>query len=207
MANLTSKDLKRVFYRATMVALGYDPDKAYGKAKPPVRMNYATFGAPDWKLSDDVVFLFVGESSGNDVSTQVHTYWDDADPDILAIHTQTRVLEVTFTAYGPNCYDHLTDIRHRFIDGSTILRDAHIYVVQEASGVTYAPEFFQGSWWERADMTMHFNNLLEWDETVKTIETVPLDIHGNRPGSPPASEPGDVETTINQTGIVIRKDR
>ena len=29
-----------------------------------------------------------------------------------------RVLQISFTAYGPNGYDHLLEVKHAFLDGS-----------------------------------------------------------------------------------------
>ena len=57
MHNLTRKEIMRLFYRATMAAIGEDPDKKYRTLKPPVRLTYSTFGKPDWTVNDDVIFI------------------------------------------------------------------------------------------------------------------------------------------------------
>ena len=57
MPNLTRQEIMRLFYRATMAAIGEDPDKKYRTLNPPVRLTYSTFGKPDWTVNDDVIFL------------------------------------------------------------------------------------------------------------------------------------------------------
>ena len=71
----TMRALKTAFYRATMTALGYDPDKAYKKIKPPVRMTYPPLGNPDWTMEEDVVFITIMDANGDDVSQPIHELW------------------------------------------------------------------------------------------------------------------------------------
>ena len=197
MPNLTRKEIMRLFYRATMAAIGEDPDKKYGTSKPPVRLTYSTFGKPDWTVNDDVIFLTFHDAGGDDTTQPIHEVWEDAGRDLLCRHYINRVLQISFTAYGPNGYDHLLEVKHAFLDGSDVLRKAGIMIIPSAETPQYVPENYQNMWWDRADLTLRFNYLMHWDEDVKAIEKVPVTIHANPPG-----ESHRVQT---DSGIIIKK--
>ena len=136
----TMRALKTAFYRATMTALGYDPEKVYRKTKPPVRMTYPPLGNPDWTMEEDVVFITIMDANGDDVSQPIHELWKDDGEDLLREHYATRVLQVIFTAYGPNGYDRLVQLRHTFLDGSSVLRSANIFIIPSSDTPQYVPE-------------------------------------------------------------------
>ena len=195
MGNLTRKGIMRLFYRASMTALGFDPDKKYGAEKPPVRLTYSTYGKPDWTIDEDVLFLTFG-TIADETTQPIHEIWKDADRDLIQVHFTNRVIQVSFTAYGPNCYENLIKVKHAFMDGSDILRSADIMMIPDESVPQYAPESYQNMWWDRADMSLRFNNTMSWEEDVKAIEEVPASIHENPQGS---------SRTYTESGIYIKK--
>lgn len=195
MANLTRKEILRVFYRATMLAIGMDPDKAYGTEKPPVRISYPGEGQPDWTVEDDVIFLSYSDVSGDETTQPVHEEWKDSGKDLIRRHFTNRVLQISFVAYGPNGYDNLLKIRHAFLDGSSILRKADLMILPGADTPQYMPELYQNAWFSRADMSLRFNNTMTWDEDVRAIAQVPVTIHDNPAGT----------DRNHDTGIIIKK--
>lgn len=195
MPNLTRKEIMRLFYRASMTALGFDPDKKYGTTKPPVRLTYSTYGKPDWSVGDDVLFITFA-AMADETTQPIHETWKDAGRDLIRTHGVNRVIQVSFTAYGPNCYENLIKLRHAFMDGSDILRAADIMLIPDESAPQYAPEMYQNMWWDRADMSMRFNNTMTWEEDVKAIEEVPVSITENPEGS---------SRTYTESGIYIKK--
>ena len=178
----TFKEIKKAFYQATMTTLGYDPEAVYKKTKPPVRFISSVLGNPDWNINDDVLFITIRDSGGDDVSQPVHEFWENDGEDLKRKHFATRVLEVIFTAYGPNGYDRLIQLRHSFLDGSSILRKEKIYIIPTADTPQYVTELFQSMWFERTDLTLHFNNELFFDEKIRSIHEVYGDIHANKAG-------------------------
>lgn len=195
MTNLSKKEIMATFYRATMEALGYNPDKRYGKQKPPVRLSYSAYGKPDWGIGEDVIFLAFNDVS--DETTQpVHTTFEYKADEIIRRHWSNRVVQINFTAYGPKCYDRLLKLRHIFMDGSSILRKADLMMIPSADVPQYAPELYQNMWWERADLALRFNNTVIWDESVSTIEKVPITIKDN---------PSHTDRVHTDSGIIIKK--
>lgn len=196
MGNVGRKAIMTAFYRATMAALGYDPYKNYGRQKPPVRLTYSTYGKPDWNIDDTVIFLTFTDVSGDDTSQPVHTTWEYGETELIRRHWNNRVLQINFTAYGPNCYEDLLRLRHVFMDGSEILRKSDLMLIPSADTPQYTPELYQNMWWERADLTLRFNNTVTWDETVSAIEKVPITIKDN---------PSHSDRVHEETGIIIKK--
>lgn len=193
----TLKEIKKAFYWAAMTTLGYDPEKVYRKTKPPVRFTGSVLGNPDWGINDDVLFMTLRDSGGDDVSQPVHEFWENDGEDLRRKHFATRVLEVIFTAYGPNGYDRLIQLRHSFLDGSSILRKEKIYIIPTADTPQYVTELFQSMWFERTDLTMHFNNELLFDEKIRSIHEVHGDIHAN--------EAGQSKHMISAGDMIIKK--
>ena len=184
MPTQTLRELKTAFYRATMMALGHDPDAVYKNTKPPVRITYSPLGNPDWTMEEDVVFVTIMEASGDDVSQPVHELWKDDGEDLLREHYATRVLQVIFTAYGPNGYDHLVQLRHTLLDGSSVLRSANIFIIPDSDTPQCVPEFFNNMWFERTDLTLRFNNQLLFEENIRSIKEVPVKkVDANRSGT------------------------
>lgn len=176
-------ELGKIFYRATMDALGYDYSMNYGAVPPPVRLVNQTYGAPDWNITDDVTFISITPDS-DEYGREIHEAWEDiGGEDLQKKHWASRTISVTLTGYGPNGYNNLATIRHAFLDGSKILRSASIFIIPSADAPRYAPELYQSTWWERADLVLRFYTLMKWDETVKSINEVPVTIITNASGS------------------------
>ena len=209
MENLTRKEIMAIFYRAVMEGLGMDPDRKYGKEKPPVRMAYTTMGAPDWGVNDDVIFLSFGDAPGDDTTQPVHEEWVEGKDTITRRHFMNRILRVRFNAYGPKSYDNLLKIRHLFIDEMKVLKDADIRIIPSGELPRYAPELYQNMWWNRADMVLSFNSTLSWDEEKLPIEHVDVTIHDNPEGTTKTvTDKDSVDTrtdTRTDSGIIIKK--
>lgn len=189
-------ELEKLFYRAFMTGLGYDPLLAY--ERPPVRRSWPAMGQPDWSFEEDVLFFqltFVDQ----DVSREIFDIWKDKpdSEDVVRHQEQTRVLQVQLVAYGPNGATNLDILRTRLYNGMPMLRASGVYVVPGNEAPRYAPELFQARWWRRADMTIMFNVAKSYDTDYKTITSVPITLMANEPmGS----------TTVKSTDILVEKE-
>lgn len=195
---LSLQEINSIFYKALMGALGYDPGSWDTSSKPPVRQMYSTEGAPDWNLTDDVLFFYASNVPDSDLNQQVDEVWEEDGRDLIRKDYMTRVLSLSLIAYGPHAYDHLVQIKHAFLSGSKPLRDNGLFLVPEGAQPQAVPEFFQGCWWMRSDLTLTFNNQMDFTEEVKAIEQVPTHIDANKPGS---------TDVISDYGIIIKKNR
>lgn len=167
-----------VFWAELMSVLGYD----VSAARPGVRHSWPTEGQPDWKIDEDVLFLQVLDDAGDDITQPLDDEWVDAGEDLTLVQGQTRVLKLNLIAYGPNSYDHLVTIRHAFMHGRENFAKNNIYIVPSSDTPQRAPELFQGRWWERADLSLRFNNLLSFTTSVNAIKEVDVNVDVNKPG-------------------------
>lgn len=200
---MNREEMLKVFYKATMTALGHDADKVYRKEKPPVRVSYPEVGAPDWKYGDNVVFLFFTDIS-DDTTQPIHEkYETSADGKyITRTHYSNRVIELSLTAYGPDSYENMIKVRHAFFDGMPILEAADLKVILSPTAVGFMPELFGNVWWRRADIKIQFNHTEIWSETVTPIEIVPISIKDN-PGT--SNTTNEENGEITKSGIFIKK--
>ena len=190
-------ELEKLFYKAFMGALGYDPTLTY--ERPPVRRSWGAMGQPDWSFDEDVLFFQLTFIDGQDVSQPLHDIWlDDKDKvDLVRHQEQTRVMQAQMIAYGPNGATNLDNIRTKVYNGIPLLRSNGVYVVPGNEAPKYAPELFQARWWRRADMTLIFNVAKSYDQNVKTIVSVPVTLQANEPMA---------STTVKSINFTVEKE-
>lgn len=166
--------LENLFYAVLMKCLGNDPDAVY--ENPPVRLAWPVDGQPDWSIDEDVLFIRVTTVGGQDVSRPLHETWEDGGRDLIRVDRQNRVMQIQLVAYGPKAMSNLYNIRTELYNGIEALKNRKIYVVPGAEQPQRNPELFQGRWWERYDLIMHFNVEAEYRSEVKTIESVDITV-------------------------------
>lgn len=180
---MTLADMEDLFYTDLMTALGYDPEKTYGNSSPPVRKSWPTGGAPAWKITDDVLFLKIFDQQGQDISMPIDTVMENDGEDLKSYKGQTRVLRLNLVAYGPHCYDNLLTVRRYYQTAKNAdIRAADIYLIPGTDTPQRLPELFSGQWWDRADLDLYFNSLVECDEPVNAIKEVPVTVSKNSQG-------------------------
>lgn len=203
---LSMDEIKCMLYRACMRVLGCDPDAVYSKKGPPVRVAYLTYGQPDFTPDEDVLFFSIMEED-SETSQPAHETWEETAGGYNRIHTVNRVLSVQFTAYGPNGYDHLLDVKHDFMDGARELRDGGMYLIPTGDAPKSVPEYYESMWWERCDLTLTFNNTYTYEEEVNAIEIVPVKtITANNAGGSDKITEG-TQRAGGESGLIIRKNR
>ena len=171
-----------------MAILGYDVNQL----PPPVRRSWPTDGGPDWKLTDNVVFMQCTEAA-EDIMQPIDERWQSEGRDFLRESASTRTIQLRLNAYGPACYESLLQIRLELLRGRPKLKKQKIYIIPGKDSIQYAPELFQGRWWKRADLTLYFNVLISVESIVKAIEEVNVTIKANEPGtSDVILEPGEI---------------
>jgi len=183
-------ELETLFWTELMDILGYDTSVT----PPPVRRSWPTDGAPDWRITDNCVFMQLSEA-GDGYMQDIDSVLEEAGRDLVLHRASTRTLQLKLIAYGPSCYESLLAVRMALAGGRPSLRKQKIYPVGGADSVQYVPELFQGRWWKRADLSMTFNCLMVFSTSVNAIEQVEVTIKANEPGS----------KVIEQGGIIIKK--
>lgn len=181
-------EFESLMWAELMAILGYDVNQL----PPPVRRSWPTDGGPDWKLTDNVVFMQCTEAA-EDIMQPIDERWQSEGRDFLRESASTRTIQLRLNAYGPACYESLLQIRLELLRGRPKLKKQKIYIIPGKDSIQYAPELFQGRWWKRADLTLYFNVLISVESIVKAIEEVNVTIKANEPGtSDVILEPGEI---------------
>lgn len=181
-------EFESLMWAELMDILGHDAKTM----PPPVRRSWPTDGGPDWKLSDNVVFMQCTEAA-EDIMQPIDERWQSEGRDFLRESASTRTIQLRLNAYGPACYESLLKLRLELLLGRPKLKKQKIYIIPGKDSIQYAPELFQGRWWKRADLTLYFNVLISIKSIVKAIEEVNVTIKANEPGtSDVILEPGEI---------------
>lgn len=181
-------EFESLMWAELMAILGYDVNQL----PPPVRRSWPTDGGPDWKLTDNVVFMQCTEAA-EDIMQPIDERWQSEGRDFLRESASTRTMQLRLNAYGPACYESLLKLRFELLLGRPKLKKQKIYIIPGKDSIQYAPELFQGRWWKRADLTLYFNVLISIKSIVKAIEEVNVTIKANEPGtSDVILEPGEI---------------
>lgn len=181
-------EFESLMWAELMDILGHDAKKI----PPPVRRSWPTDGGPDWKFTDNVVFMQCTEAA-EDIMQPIDERWQSEGRDFLRESASTRTIQLRLNAYGPACYESLLKLRLELLLGRPKLKKQKIYIIPGKDSIQYAPELFQGRWWKRADLTLYFNVLISVESIVKAIEEVNVTIKANEPGtSDVILEPGEI---------------
>ena len=181
-------EFESLMWAELMDILGHDAKTI----PPPVRRSWPTDGGPDWKLTDNVVFMQCTEAA-EDIMQPIDERWQSEGRDFLRESASTRTIQLRLNAYGPACYESLLNLRLELLRGRPKLKKQKIYIIPGKDSIQYAPELFQGRWWKRADLILYFNVLISVESIVKVIEEVNVTIKANEPGtSDVILEPGEI---------------
>lgn len=181
-------EFESLMWAELMDILGHDAKTI----PPPVRRSWPTDGGPDWKITDNVVFMQCTEAA-EDIMQPIDERWQSEGRDFLRESASTRTIQLRLNAYGPACYESLLKLRLELLRGRPKLKKQKIYIIPGKDSIQYAPELFQGRWWKRADLTLYFNVLISVESIVKAIEEVNVTIKANEPGtSDVILEPGEI---------------
>lgn len=186
ISNIT--EFESLIWAELMAILGHDVKTV----PPPIRRSWPADGAPDWLITDNVIFMQCTETN-EDVMQPLDERWQAAGRDFLHEQASTRTVQLSLTAYGSACYENLLKLRFELLRGRPNLKKNKIYIVPGNDFVRYAPEIFQGRWWKRADLTLYFNSLIKVNSVVDAIEEINVNVKANKPGTSDAIlEPGDI---------------
>jgi hypothetical protein len=182
---LTTEQLENLFWRVTMMMLGFNPDEYSDPVIPPaftpVRISWPTEGAPAWKIDQDVAFLRVGEEDDeiNIIRDTILAAKDDDNAN--EITAQTRVIRVHWLLYGPNSWNNASRIRRLLYEEPyrEPLSANQIFLIPQIKAPQRLPELFSGRWWERADVAASFNELIHYDSTVPYLKSAEVVVDEN----------------------------
>lgn len=166
-------ELTTLFWDMTAALVG---DMVRKPAAKYIRYKYPVDGKPDWRITDNIVFLNLSERA-DPYGQQNDSVYKTEGGTVIRRRGRTRVWDVLFTAYGPSAYEMVNKIRDDvFTEPVKAMLSKHaVFLIPDLPTCRQIPELYAGKWWARWDLTLHFN---EWYESppedVGHVETVEL---------------------------------
>lgn len=163
-------ELNILFQNLTLAMIGADGQ--YGK----VRIGWPTQGQPAWKIDEDVAFLLVSETD-DPYNRQRETDAVEHDAQTVLLRTKyTRIINVRWVFYGPGSNEAAQTVRDSiyFDVFRDVLAASQLFLIPDIPAPRRIPEAFQGRWWERADLSMRFNQAVSLERTVHFIKSADI---------------------------------
>jgi len=165
-----------LFQALVLDILGYEktgsPADYSNAAYAAVRVAWPIYGAPAWKVSEDVVFIHVTEED-EPINRQREVVYTDSglytlDEEI----SYTRVLSLNLIFYGPTSFHNAQLVRDSVFRETyrRVLSQNKIFLIPDIVAPRRAPEPFQSQWWERTDLDLSFNEKIKKTDEISIIE-------------------------------------
>ena len=176
---MTQQDLETLFWRATMVCLGLDPDSQDQSVLKQVRISWplSDIGNTNWGRDENVVFLRISPNLDRygDLHDIEYSY-DDKKDEYTEIVSYHRGHSVMWVCYGPNACDYADRIRIG-IQRSAIhdlLMQYNVAIQPSMRQPVRMPEQdLSGEWWERCDLTCDCYELDQREYAADYTDEVP----------------------------------
>ncbi len=178
---LTVAEIQGILYSLTLQMFGTMPSPADQPDPPdnPVRIEWQTTGSPDWSITDDMTFLHA-------VPDPLPQY---LIRNLFSTPTQTganqtqwyqRRWTASWTLYGPNATDRATLLHSLLLSefARGLLATSGLGLNPTFDLPRRVPELFGNQWWERADLSASFLEVVSFAESTGTVAVVPLVFNG-----------------------------
>jgi hypothetical protein len=173
-------EFENLFPRMINLMLGWD----YRDKK--VRVAYSQTGAPAWGVEDNLVFLYAKEVDNLYNRPREVTDIYEVSPDEFSSETNyTRVMQLFLTLYGTNATTNADTIRDSIFypEFKLLLDQQKVYLIHDIAAPRRAPEYWEGLWYERVDMSMTFNELIVRSISVPRITSIDVAIYEGEGGT------------------------
>ena len=147
-----------------------------------IRWKHPTGGMPDWKITDNILFLNLDEKD-DAYAQQRDSTFDTVDGTVIRSAYRTRVWTLYCTAYGPDSYEICNRLKDGFFEwqAEAPLWKDDVHLVPDLPKCRQATDIFAGQWWERWDLTLTFNELYCAKDDVGHIDSVQIYTSTSRP--------------------------
>lgn len=188
-------EINILFQQMVMSMLGLDPAAWNAWLANPVgtapanpfyncRIEWPTDGAPDWQVTDDVVFIGCREVD-NPMNKQRNVKYQPLDDEnVNQITDYMRAWAVNFVAYGPNSFDHIRQVKSQMFwpQNHLALAQNNLYMIPDIPAAVRAPELFPvqgGQYFERVDLTITFTEGVEENLAIPFISSAPITVENS----------------------------
>jgi hypothetical protein len=164
------KTIEDLFQNMTAQILGLDPDSG-------VRISWPTEGAPAWEIDENIAFVRVTTEDRPYNRKRESKYTYVASPECMDHDiTYTRIVSVAWLLYGPDSFDNAQLLRDAFFlqTNREELAGSNLYLIPDILEPRRVPELFGGRWWERADVTILFNEFVTMSSVAYFLKSAEI---------------------------------
>lgn len=173
---LQLSEIADIFWECTVRNLGLDPNSKTSQKR--IRKGYPAEGAPAWKRTENVGFILVSFENDPYAQPVEISYNRDNETAADQIASYTRVIQVSWTFYGPSSYDDADKVRTGLFLNPLLFAPMHL--ITDAPTPYRLPELFEGQWWERSTLVARFNEKVTRSTKVNYIESADIRVIPNR---------------------------
>ena len=170
----TVEEFETIMQGLVVSILGLDVDTES------VRISWPTEGMPAWGILEDVVFLqcFEVDDPYNRPRENTDSY-EQSPSEFLRETSYTSVMQVNLILYGPTSGENAKSIKNKIFypEYQLVLSKEKIYLIHDVSVPRRVPDYWEGSWWKRYDMSMKFNMLVVKSSNVPAIDSIEVAIY------------------------------
>jgi hypothetical protein len=168
---LTLEQFENFMRSLTMTMLDWDESNS----SRDVRIGWQTEGAPAAGIEQNIIYLecFEIDNPYNRLREETLTYIES--PEMFNMETSyTIVMQTNFILYGSDSFENAQRIRDQIFypDNRLILSKSNLYPIHDIATPRRIPEFFNGQWWKRVDVSIFFNELVIRELEVPVIKSV-----------------------------------
>ena len=164
------RELEELFYDLTVSLIGGSPE-------PEVRQSWPTQGQPGFTVEDNVAFLKIYDIPSAITEQQETKFEYMESPEYYNEKiSYTRTLNISWIIYGPSSWEWATKIRYGiyYQEAHDLLARNNIYIVPSFDPPRRVPEIWAGLWYERCDLEISFNELIQINRESHYVEKVPV---------------------------------
>lgn len=173
---LTIAQLNILFQAMILDILGYEktgsPADYSIAAYAAVRVAWPTYGAPAWKITEDIAFIHVTEEDEPINRQREVAYTESGLYTLDEEVSYTRVIGLNIIFYGPTSFHNAQLVRDGVFREKyrRVLSQNKIFLIPDIVAPRRAPEPFQSQWWERTDLDLAFNEKIKKTDEISIIE-------------------------------------
>lgn len=160
LAVLTQENMEDLIWRATVLALGLDPDSDDESIHKRVRISWPESEGTTWGRSENVIFFRITLTPDDFTPLKDITHVYDSEHDTLTEKVEYhRRFNVNWLCYGPDAMNEADTIRIGILREpiKTMLKEHGIAFLPHIRDAIRLDEVDQsGDWWRRNDLSADF---------------------------------------------------
>lgn len=173
---LTQIQIENFFRALTCTILGIPTSDGEAEINAGrVRIGWPKDGAPAWSIDEDVIIIKI-TLANDSYAKLVESVYSSTAEGMTRADQYTRVHIVDWVFYGPNSYTDSDKLRNGLFNQNIVLAQSNLYLITDVPIPIRNPDYFDGQWWSRVDLSASFNEKVKRESEQQTIASLNIKI-------------------------------